>query len=196
MKLFIFDLGQVMITNLRILPNMADALGLDYQEFHEDYKIYDIPLLDGWMDPEDYYRHLELKFGVKVKEDLFITSFSPKVNTRLLAIVDRLREKGFRCVVGSNVFDKHWDYTLAMPEAPLSHFDALYASHLMHRSKPEPCFFRHIQETEGVPFNEIAFIDDRAENIATAESLGITTLHYAGDRLEEREKAFFAPYLA
>lgn len=196
MKLFIFDLGHVIITGLRILPGMAESLGLDYQAFHDDYVIYDRPLLDGWMDPSDYYRHLEMKFAVTVTSDLFVENFTPEVNTRLLSKVDRLRERGYTCVVGSNVFDRHWDYTLAMEEKPLGHFDRLYASHLIHRSKPELYFFRYIQEEEGVPFEEIAFIDDRAENIAAAESLGITCLHYTGDDLEEREEAFFAPYLS
>lgn len=196
MKLFIFDLGSVIITGLRILPGMAEDLGLDYKTFHDDYVIYNRPLLDGWMSPDDYYRHLELKFGRKVTSDLFVDNFSPVVNTSLLEKVDALRGKGYRCVIGSNVFDRHWDYTLNMEENPLGHFDRLYASHLIHRSKPELYFFQHIQEEEGVPFDEIAFIDDRKENTDAAESLGITCLLYSGDGLPEREEAFFAPYLS
>ena len=195
MRLFIFDLGSVILTGLHILQGMAEDLGLDYKAFYDDYFLYDTPLLDGWMSADDYYRHVEMKFGVSATSDLFVDNFTPAVNTRLLGKVDALRGKGYRCVVGSNVFDKHWDYVLEMEEQPLGHFDNLYASHLIHRSKPDACFFRYIQEQEQVPFTDTAFIDDRLENIETARSLGITTLLYSGEGLEEREEAFFKDYL-
>ena len=195
MKLFIFDMGSVIVTGLNILGGMAAELGIEKKILKEDYMLYNMPLMDGWMKPSDYYRHLELKFGKKIEGEMFERHFTPFTNHDLLQTVDRLRENGYTCVIGSNTFAPHWDPMLRMKDTPLMHFDRLYASHLIHRSKPEPYFFQYICQMEGVDYKETAFIDDMRENIDTADSLGITTLLYSGENLEERERAFFRPYL-
>lgn len=195
MKLFIFDMGSVLVTGLHILAGMADELGVDRETLKNDYWLYDRAIMDGWMKERDYYDHLERRFGKKVEGKLFLRHFTPVVNERLIGIIKRLKAAGYTLVVGSNTFSEHWDYMLTWEETPFRYFDRLYASHLMHRSKPEPYFFEHICDEEGVPFDETAFIDDRLNNAEAAQSLGIKTLLYSGEGLEERERAFFAPYI-
>ena len=196
MKLFIFDMGKVVVTNLHINQGMADELGVDLKTFREDYWIYDRALMEGWMSPEAYYRHLEIKFGKPVRRDLARRHFNPVPNGPLLSAVSRLRARGYRCVIGSNTFAPHWEKMQEEFSGTLGCFDRCYPSYLMHRAKPDASFFRYIQQEEGLPFSEMAFIDDRWDNIVTAEKLGITTLFYSGDGLEERTKEFFRPYLS
>lgn len=195
MRLFIFDMGSVLVTGLHILAGMADELGVDRDTLKNDYWVYDRAVMDGWMTEEDYYRHLELRFGKKVEGKLFLRHFTPVVNERLVGIIKKLKAKGYRLVVGSNTFSEHWEYMLDWEDSPFYLFDSLYASYLIHRSKPEPYFFQHILSEEGVPCSEASFIDDRADNVAAARSLGIRSLLYSGEGLEEREKEFFSPYL-
>ena len=195
MKLFIFDMGEVILLDVKTLMQMAEYVGTAYRDIRTDYGYYDRALMDGYMSPSDYYRHLEDKYQVAVEEDLFRKFFHPHINNRMLDIVDRLRAKGHRCVVGSNTFKPHWDCILAYPEKPLDHFDVLYASHLMHMSKPEPAFWRMICGAEGFSYADTLFIDDRNENIEAAASLGIDTLLYYGDDRDERADAFFSRFL-
>ena len=195
MRLFIFDMGEVVLLSIRTLTQFAAMLGVSYEEIRDDYLRYDAALMDGYMSPEEYYRHLEDKYETKIKGEPFLDFFRPSVNGRMLGWVDSLRTAGYRCVIGSNTFRPHWEYAHAMAGDPLSHFDALYASHEMHLSKPDTAFWRCICRREGADYSDTAFIDDREENVAAAASLGITTLLYRGDDRDERAGEFFARYL-
>ena len=195
MKLFIFDMGEVILLDIRTIRQISDYIGADFESVRDDYLMYDMALMDGYMSPEDYYRHLEDKYQVEIDEDLFSIFFHPTANSWMLSQVDALRERGHRCVIGSNTFKPHWDIISALPDRIFDHFDALYASHIMHMSKPEPSFWRIICSQEGFAYADTIFIDDLQRNIDAAASLGIRTLHYAGDGRNERAEAFFGEYL-
>ena len=151
--------------------------------------------LDGYMDAEDYYRHLEDKYQCKIKEDLFVEFFKPHINEYMLGVVDELRKRGHRCVIGSNTFRPHWDYIKTFPGNPLCHFDATYASHLIHMSKPESSFWRIICEKEGFDYANTLFIDDRKENTEAATALGIDSLLYTGEDRDKKARAFFSRFI-
>ena len=181
MSLYIFDMGDVVLLGVRTLRRMAEQYGLEYKEFRADYGLYDKPLMDGFLDPRDYYRHMELKYGIKIEEDLFAKYFDPVLNTKLIGFVDALRERGERCVIGSNTFSPHWNEVKVRYREIPEHFDALYASHLMHITKPVKAFWSLIMEKEGYDAADTFFIDDREENTSAAESLGIQSHLFSGD---------------
>lgn len=195
MKLFIFDMGEVILLEVRTLMQIAQYVGTDYHDIRRDYGFYDRALMDGYMDPDDYYRHLEDKYSCRIDEDLFRKFFHPHVNTYMLSVIDKLRKKGHRCVIGSNTFRPHWECIASFPEKPMDHFDELYASHLIHMSKPESSFWRIICEKEGFSYADTLFIDDRIENTEAAAALGIDTLLYAGEDKDERAEVFFSRFL-
>ena len=183
--------------NIRVLEGMAAELGMDPEVLKSDYSIYEMPLMDGYMSPEEYCDHLRRKFLIDVPyDDLFAKYYTPYVNEKMLGYVDALRAAGHRCVIGSNTCAPHWAISLNWPSSPLSHFDRLYASYLFHLSKPEPAFFRYIVESEGFDCKDVSFTDDRAENAAGAASLGIETLVYSGNDRDEKAERFFSRYLA
>lgn len=190
---FLFDMGEVIIKGVRTLPQIAERYGLEYKEFRADYGLFDKPLMEGFMNPDDYYRHIENKYNIKVDEDLFLTTFNTTDNLPVLSLVDRLRARGHRAVVASNTFAPHWNKMINRPDSPLKHFDALYASHLIARAKPDVAFFLYILEREGVEASDAIFIDDREENIRAAESIGIRSYKYLGD--DEELLRFMEEYL-
>ena len=184
-RLFIFDMGEVLLLDVHTLPQMAERYSLDYNELRADYDLYDTPLMEGFMERGDYYRHMEIKYELpEIKEDLFLTYFTPKVNDFMVDIVDKLRSKGHRCVVGSNTFKPHWDYVYRNFPDMINSFDSLYASHLIHLSKPGKAFWNYIMKEEGYKSEDTIFIDDRIENIDSAASLGITVFQYLKDDSE------------
>lgn len=191
--LFMFDMGEVIIKGVRTLDKIAKRYNLDYDELRRDYGYYDSPLTEGFMDPDDYYRHMEIKYGIKIDDDIFKTYFTPTLNLYMIDKVDRLREKGHRAVIASNTFRPHWDYIGAIENSPLEHFDALYASHIIHRAKPDSSFYTYILKEESYAAKDAVFIDDRDENIEGARRLGIRCYNYLGD--DENADSFFAQWL-
>ena len=183
--LFIFDMGDVLVYNGVNFPEIARHLGIDENVFMADYERYDIPLMEGWMDTLCYMRHLETEFGVRIDGNLFSEIYHPSVNTSLLPVLEKIRGAGRRAVIGSNTFRPHSDVIAALDEKPFSYFDALYFSHDMHITKPSLAFFRYILDKEGVDASASFFVDDREENIRAAESLGIRSFLYSGERNRE-----------
>ena len=62
-------------------------------------------------------------------------------------------------------------------------FNKSYFSFAEHLEKPDPRFFELILDHEGLLPEETLFIDDTAENIKAAKSLGINTYHIGRDEL-------------
>ena len=62
-------------------------------------------------------------------------------------------------------------------------FHKSYFSFAEHLEKPDPRFFELILDHEGLVPEETLFIDDTAENIKAAKSLGIRTYHIRRDEL-------------
>ncbi len=60
-------------------------------------------------------------------------------------------------------------------------FDAVVISFEVQLAKPEPEIYRITLDRLGVPAFDALFVDDRAENIQTAQELGLRTLHFTGD---------------
>ena len=190
MRLYIFDMGEVVLLGVNVLRRMAEHYGIDYDAFRADYNLYGKPLMDGYMDSSDYYSHMRKTFAVDISGDPFSLFFTPTLNQRVLDYADRLRARGDRVVIGSNTFEPHWKALSDRYIAIREHFDALYASHLMHISKPVPAFWRIIMEAEGVNADDSFFIDDRLDNIEAAERLGIRCFRY--QRNDEELEAFLS----
>ena len=62
-------------------------------------------------------------------------------------------------------------------------FNKSYFSFAEHLEKPDPRFFELILDHEGLLPEETLFIDDTAENIKVAQSLGIRTYHISREEL-------------
>ena len=193
-KLFIFAMGEVLILNVKNLQAIAERFSLDYKPFRAFYGLYDKDLMEGKMESMDFFGIMEKEYNVKINGNLFIRDFHPLPNPYMMETIDKLREKGHRCVLGSNTFEPHMTVVEKMEEKPLSHLDHLYLSYKMGVAKPSPDFFLHILEKEKVSPEDTVFIDDRAYNTDVASSLGIKTLLYDNENKEENEE-FFKEYL-
>lgn len=186
MELFIFDLGGVILGNIGVEAEASARLGLDEGLFHEDYALHLNTLMAGYWTMDAYYRHLEERFGVRVEGDLMRLCFHPTVDEAVLSIVDGLRSAGHRVVVGSNTYSSHW---YVMDELDIArHFDALYASHLIHAVKPHAAFFDTVMMEEGHGPAMTHFIDDSPVNVGGARAVGIDGHVHTGSASQLREE--------
>lgn len=174
--LYVFDMGNVVIKGIDVLKPTVDLLGLDEEEFMRDYRFYDHPLMDGALTCDDYYKHLEHVFNVKVSGKPFSDLFKPFFNQPMVDVIDYLHSKGRRVVCASNTFKPHWDVIEKLGFDKV--FDKCYLSHEIGMTKPSKAFFNYILRCENAEPSDVFFTDDYKENIDAASSMGIKTLWY------------------
>ena len=178
-RLFIFDAGGVTIENIDFSKELCSTYGIDYNEFWDDYSKYEFPMFEGVVTEEMYLRHLENKFNIRIDGNPIREYFRPTINEEIRDIIKRLKDRGYRVVLGSNTIEDHTEVMTEM--GALNLFDELYCSDRMGLSKPGRFFFEYILNKEGVTAEETFFTDDRLDYIEGAIKCGIDTLHYTGD---------------
>jgi HAD superfamily hydrolase (TIGR01509 family) len=91
------------------------------------------------------------------------------------ALVDDLHARGLATAALSNTNREHW--------AALDRFGAVrrlrhrVVSHEVGSCKPEPAIYHALEARTGARGPQIAFFDDRPENVAAAATLGWRSLH-------------------
>jgi putative hydrolase of the HAD superfamily len=96
-------------------------------------------------------------------------------NPPMIAWQLALKQRGLRTAVLSNMGDAVLAGILR-EYAWLSRFDVLVWSYQLKLAKPDPAIYHHLLEKLGTRPEEALFIDDRAENVAAANALGIKGL--------------------
>lgn len=86
-------------------------------------------------------------------------------------ILKALHQKGVPLYALSNWSVETWPYARDQ-FAFLERFDGMVISGFEGTKKPEPKIFRLLQDRYGIEPADAVFIDDRADNIAAAETLG------------------------
>lgn len=174
--LYAFDMGNVVIKDIDVLDKTISLLGVSASEFLLDYAHHSHILMEGLLSDNDYYRHVEHAFGIKVPGRPLSDFFNPRFNPPAVKAIGALRSAGHRIVCASNTFEPHW--SIIKKRGLDAVFDKCYLSHEMGLTKPSAAFFRHIMKSEDVQPEEMMFIDDMKENIDAAKQLGIRTLWY------------------
>ncbi|MDF1479977.1 HAD-IA family hydrolase [Leifsonia sp. H3M29-4] len=130
--------------------------------------------------PEDYIRALESALGVPVDEAEWVRVRGEAMTARpaALAAVRRASELGQVTLLTNNgaLASKHLA-TLA-PELIEVFGDHRFTSSDYGARKPDPVVFQRVLDSYGVTAGEAFFADDLPENVAGAQSLGITGYLY------------------
>lgn len=174
--LYAFDMGNVVIKGIDVNEKTVKLLGIDAEEFYSDYRHYDFVLMDGTLSVDDYYRHLERVFDIKIKSKPFSDFFNPHFNEPIIEIIKELKKRGNRVICVSNTFAPHWD--VIVEKGLDKFFDKCYLSHEMGLTKPSAAYFNAVMKAENVKPQDVFFTDDYKENIDAAQKLGMNTFWY------------------
>ena len=105
------------------------------------------------------------------------TDLWTQLNTPMVEWAARLQRAGIRTGILSNIGDAIAEGICA--KLPwLSGFDHRTWSHELFLAKPEPAIYLKTAEALKTPPANILFIDDREENIAAAEAVGMQAIRY------------------
>ncbi len=109
-----------------------------------------------------------------------------QLNTPMVEWSARLQRAGLRTGILSNIGDDIAAGIVA--RFPwLARFDHCTWSHAFGLAKPDPAIYIETAKALQVAPGNVLFIDDRAENIAAADALGMQALHYTTHPAFERE---------
>ena len=181
-------MGGVLCCDFNDIPIISDYLEITEENFFiyagENFR----KLLDGKINSNEFWVRFSLRYGKKVKEELFGKFFNPGIIRETKDIIKQLKSNS-RVVCGTNTIDSHYYYLLNQGNYDI--FDEVYASNLMGISKPDPDFYWHILNKEGIKPENTVFVDDTEENIISAQKIGINSILFTDSKsLRQQIKTF------
>ena len=181
MKNIIFDLGGVLVgfdrqRSIDAFERIGCGKVADYIRDHRTEDLfYRIEL--GEISTHDFCEEVRQMTATNADDGAIIHAWNvlltPVTENRLQRLRE-LREKGVRLFLLSNTNDMHWQYCGHQLDGC---FERVFLSYEMRLAKPDTAIFAEVLRLADIDAHDTLFIDDNADNIAAAASLGIKTFH-------------------
>ena len=191
----IFDLGGVLV-HLdwdKVCAPLARLSDLSYGAVRKE--VLNGPIVEssmlGDLTPQEFHKALCANIHVDIPFDRFIDLWNGllSANEAMTPLVEELAS-GHHLALASNTDAIHFSYAQ-------QHFDVLRAfnrcflSYEMGLIKPDPAFFHHLLDGLQTEPGDCLFIDDKPENVHSAEKIGIRAFVFESvDRLKADLDAF------
>jgi haloacid dehalogenase superfamily, subfamily IA, variant 3 with third motif having DD or ED len=135
--------------------------------------------VSGTLKEDEFYSQLASRFGSTATE---VAKFSNKLrqtitqNTEVLALIRSFQARCpglFRTYAMSNISAVDWSYLQGIQGFTFDVFDKIFLSFEMGTCKPALKSYQHLLETTSTDPSHAVLIDDNADNILAARSLGM-----------------------
>jgi len=183
-KTVIFDYGGVLAEEgfREGLLAIARQNGLDPDAFfiEVDSLIEKTGYLTGTADEASFWNAVRAGTGIRGDDGALRREILARFVLRpgMLAEVDALRAGGAFVAMLSD--QTNWLDELDRATALYRHFDRVFNSYWMHKSKRDASVFRDVCEELGSATGDTLFVDDNGNHIQRAESQGLRTIHFTG----------------
>jgi len=175
----VFDLGSVLIGVDESLSTRAwaDAASLPLEHVEKVYRddMTYHRLECGELTIEDHHRQIASGLGSPIAFDDFLAGWNSVLLPPLpgAAELTAALAKSLRLVLLTNTNHAHADVWRAYCADLLSPFECVFCSHEMGLRKPDPAIYRRVIDYLDLPADAVAFVDDRADNVAAANGAGL-----------------------
>mgnify|MGYP005842324439 FL=1 len=197
-KAIVFDCGGVLLRNGDLSPyrRWEERLGLDEGALERHLWMGDLyqQAERGAITDAAFWRRAAEGLGlheeadaVQLRAEIWETW---QIDSRVLALVDRARER-YRVAMLTNATDA-MEELLAERYGVADRFEAIVNSARVGAAKPDAAIYEELLRRLRLEAGEVVFIDDRAENVAAAASLGMHVAWFLGAGELERQ---LEPYL-
>ncbi|HQV71158.1 MAG TPA: HAD family phosphatase [Thermoflexales bacterium] len=188
-KALFFDVGGVLVRTMDWSRRFAweDRLGLGRgmleplvhgNLLHEQQE-------RGELGFDDFWRETALRLGIaqdqvaQFREEFYA---GDEVNLELISAIRGWELRGLKTGIISNA-PPILRQTLTAQYDIAKYFDAITISGEVGVRKPDAAIYRHALKSLGVAANEAVFVDDLLPNIAGANAIGMTGIHFAENAL-------------
>jgi HAD superfamily hydrolase (TIGR01509 family) len=187
----LFDLGEVLVALDR--PGYAAAFAALGAERQAALDFLDSPVAAAWnqgsCQPADFAAALRRTLGLACRQKDLRAAWESLIGAArpgMLALAEEARRGGLRVALLSNTDPWHW--ARARQRCPqLGAFDGLGLSFELGALKPQPACFAAAEAALGLDPARTLFVDDRRDNLATAQGRGYEVWHHAPGRPEPED---------
>ncbi len=180
----LFDFGGVIAEEgfWKGLRAIGTANGLDPGEFFRtvDALIYEEGYLIGKADEASFWNAVRSKAGIRDTDAELKNEILRRfvIRPEMIASVDLLRSQKLIVAMLSDQTD--WLDEINRQTDLFQHFDTVFNSYHIHKSKRDASVFRDVCTTLGVKAEETLFVDDNINHIRRAQGQGLQTIHFVG----------------
>jgi HAD superfamily hydrolase (TIGR01509 family) len=179
-----FDLGGVLVdvNEAKLLHNFQELTQSDpervraiFTDLRDDYEAFQ----RGHLEKKDFYKKTRAAFDGGFSFHSIETAYTDMFDLKydIVEIAQKLSRQ-VRISLISNTDELHYEYILEKyPE--LSIFEQPTTSFQAHSLKPEPVIYRSALHKLGIEAQHALFIDDKAENIAGANAIGMSGILFS-----------------
>ncbi len=176
MKAVIFDVGRVLVhwEPAVVLQSVHQVSQVTVDRLHELWHAVDHDIGTGAMGRHAFHRYLVEQAGTTADWDRFFSAFCRGLcrHDDMLAYAAGLHASGVPVGIISNTNDVHTVWLREhIPE--LARFPAVVYSSDVGLLKPDPAIFQVALERLATPPDDALFVDDIAEYVAAARTLGL-----------------------
>ena len=186
LKAIVFDYGMVLSTaqEPKALAALRAITRLTESDFEQHYwrhrHSYDLGHLNG----TTFWRQISDDAGLSlsaveierlIEHDILMWS---TLNETMLRWVHSVQDAGFRTAILSNMGEELMQY-MRQEFGWLGRFDHHTWSCELRIAKPDPAIYSYTCEKLGVAPGDTLFLDDKPENIAAAESVGMQAIQFS-----------------
>jgi len=179
-RVIVFDYGEV-ISRTPIERDRSDLVALaeaQDADFWGAYWAHRDQLDEGSISIRDYWKLVATDLGIEFSEsrihELWVADYTGwlSVNPVTFDVIADLSAGGTRIALLSNA---GFDFASPFRLSPIAnYFERVFISAEMGLVKPHPAIYRQVLRELGITPAEMVFIDNKQENVAGAEALGIT----------------------
>lgn len=180
-KHIIFDLGNVLVQihPERTVAALAGECGKPFSALQSLFlsRIHD-DLMEGKLTPQQFHERFMAEYGCRISYPCFLAHWESLIGDfkpGIAEVVSQLAPR-FTLSVCSNTDPLHWEL-VCRNGTFLRQFHHYFLSYELKCLKPNSLMFTRMLENLGTKGRECIFIDDTAENIRAAETLGIHGIH-------------------
>ncbi|MEM0154632.1 MAG: HAD family phosphatase [Methanothrix sp.] len=182
-KLIIFDLGNVLLKydDSQYYEYLSKKYGFQYEKVASIMERYNTKLYTGRMKNFEFLYSVSKSLHIP-KDELEPEKYFIKkatVNRELVDFALNLKRK-YMVVILTNVCISRYRSTKKVFDK--SPFDKVFASCFIKMQKPNKNIYKYVLKKCGVKPYEAIFIDDRKENVAGSEKVGIKSILFKDNK--------------